>query len=176
MGDVVTLRPKVTTDEYFGGCPHCGQNDGYLNIGRDHWFRCNRHKTKWWTGSNLFSSWHDEDEGVWTQNRFKLAEYMTVESIHPEPNPEEEREVTHRLNYESAVMKALGVVLQAGEPIDPNDPFSFLRHPHKDRPDRLYILTADNTAYDLDRAAAYTAYEASRGGDKDAIPTLLAQP
>lgn len=70
MNDVVTLQPKVTTDEYFGGCPHCGQNDGYINSGPDHWFVCDQHKTKWCAGSNLFSSWHDEDEEERKRNRF----------------------------------------------------------------------------------------------------------
>ena len=74
-------RDAAVTTYPFGGCPHCGQNDGYLNDGRDHWFRCDRHKVKWWVGSNLFSSWRDEDEETWRLNRFRLAEYMTVSPI-----------------------------------------------------------------------------------------------
>ncbi len=86
MGDVVQFQRPVTADNHFGGCPHCDRHDGYLNDGRDHWFFCNRHKTKWLVGSNLFSSWRDEDEDIWRQNRFKLAEYMTVEPIHAGPS------------------------------------------------------------------------------------------
>ncbi len=71
-------RDATVTAYPFGGCPYCGQNDGYLNDGRDHWFFCNQHKTKWLVGSNLFSSWREEDDEVWRLNRFKLAEYMTV--------------------------------------------------------------------------------------------------
>ncbi len=74
-------RDVAVTEYPFGGCPHCGRSDVYLNDGRDHWFYCDRHKTKWLAGSNLFSSWHDEDEDTWRQNRFKLAEYMTVKPI-----------------------------------------------------------------------------------------------
>ena len=83
MGDVLPFKPKPTTDEYFGGCPHCGQNDGYMNIGREHWFVCGRHRTKWLAGSNLFSGWRDEDEATWERNRFKLAGYTVVEPTHP---------------------------------------------------------------------------------------------
>ncbi len=94
MGEVVKLESRrVTTDEYFGGCPHCGQTNGFLNLGRDHWFICDRHKTKWWSGSNIFSCWREEDEETWQRNRFKLSEYMTVEPIHPEPTEEERREM-----------------------------------------------------------------------------------
>ena len=30
MSNVLPFKPKPTTDEYFGGCPHCGQNDGSM--------------------------------------------------------------------------------------------------------------------------------------------------
>ena len=79
-----TETDTVTTDQYFGGCPYCGGNDGYLNVERGHWFMCDRHKTKWCAGSNLFSGWRDENEEVWRLNRFRLAEYMTVEPVMPE--------------------------------------------------------------------------------------------
>ncbi len=81
MGDVVQFQRPVTADNHFGGCPHCGRNDGYLNDGRDHWFFCDSHKTKWLVGSNLFSSWREEDDKVWRLNLFKLAEYLTVNLI-----------------------------------------------------------------------------------------------
>ena len=86
MGEVVEflgVRANVTTDAYFGGCPHCGANDGYMNVEREHWCVCNRHKTNWLVGSNLFSGWKDEDEGVWTRNECRLRNYMEVEPIRP---------------------------------------------------------------------------------------------
>ena len=85
MGDVVNLEPKKPryAESEFGGCPHCGRDDGYLNVEREHWFVCHEHKTKWRAGSNLFSSWHEEDEEVWQRNRFRLAEFMAVDSIPP---------------------------------------------------------------------------------------------
>ena len=76
-------RNAAITTFTFGGCPHCGQNDGYLNDERDHWFFCDRHKTKWHAGSNLFSGWRDENEGTWLRNRFRLSGYMTVEPVMP---------------------------------------------------------------------------------------------
>ena len=69
--------------DYFGGCPRCRQNDGYLNIGRDHWFRCDRHRVKWLEGSNLFSSWRDENAAIWVGNAALLAEYVEVEPLIP---------------------------------------------------------------------------------------------
>jgi hypothetical protein len=51
---------KVTT--YFGVCPTCHKTDGYINIGRGHWFYCKEHSVTWLIGSNLFSSWRDQTE------------------------------------------------------------------------------------------------------------------
>jgi hypothetical protein len=48
--------------DYFGVCPHCHKNDGFINISRSHWFLCDEHKVKWCVGSNLFSSWRNETE------------------------------------------------------------------------------------------------------------------
>ena len=74
----------------FGGCPRCRQNDGYLNIGRDHWFRCDRHRVKWLEGSNLFSSWRDENEAIWVGNAALLAEFVEVEPLTRPPRIDSE--------------------------------------------------------------------------------------
>lgn len=47
---------------HFGVCRECKHHDGYINIGREHWFYCRQHKTRWSAGSNLFSCWKDETE------------------------------------------------------------------------------------------------------------------
>ncbi len=47
---------------YFGGCPvlvngiPCGGNDGYMNVRSVHIIVCDRHRTAWRVGENLFSS------------------------------------------------------------------------------------------------------------------------
>ena len=86
MGEIVQLECKKPsrTECGFGECPHCCLNDGYLNVEREHWFFCHEHKTKWHVGANLFSSWREEDESTWQRNRFRLAEYRTVDPIVPE--------------------------------------------------------------------------------------------
>ena len=117
MGDVVNLEPKKPryAASQFGGCPHCGQHDGYLNIDREHWFRCDRHKTKWRFGSNLFSGWREEGEEVWQRNRFKLAEYMTVNPMPPVPEEDE-----HRSPEELGPNRGCD---EAGLPLDPDHPW-----------------------------------------------------
>jgi ssDNA-binding Zn-finger/Zn-ribbon topoisomerase 1 len=47
---------------YFGVCPKCHKTDGYINIGRGHWFYCKEHKNRWFVGENLFSTWRDQSE------------------------------------------------------------------------------------------------------------------
>jgi hypothetical protein len=51
-----------SVDEYFGLCPHCHQQDGWLDIGKSHWIYCKEHRVKWCIGSNLFSSWRQQTE------------------------------------------------------------------------------------------------------------------
>lgn len=63
---------------HFGGCPECGSQGAYLNIGRDHWVYCETHKVKWNVGSNLFSSWRHESESDWQANRMILANFRGV--------------------------------------------------------------------------------------------------
>ena len=67
--------------DYFGGCPRCGRNDGYRNIGSNHWFICHRHLTKWWVGSNLFSCWKEETQAEWFRNGCLLTRYRIVEPV-----------------------------------------------------------------------------------------------
>jgi hypothetical protein len=60
MAKVIPFPAKPYVDDYFGGCPRCGNNDGCTSIGRSHWYFCKAHRTKWCVGSNLFSSWRDQ--------------------------------------------------------------------------------------------------------------------
>ena len=77
-------------NHYFGGCPYCGDTSGYLNVGRGHIFVCDEHKTAWPIGSNLFSSWREENEEIWEKNRNMLdREYKFVEPLPYEPIDEE---------------------------------------------------------------------------------------
>ncbi len=85
MTEVVQFPEKVTTDEYFGGCPTCGKNDGYFNVHRTHWMVCNRHKTRWLVGSNLFSSWREETEADWKENMERMGGYAVIRPVNPEP-------------------------------------------------------------------------------------------
>ena len=68
----------------FGACPHCRKNDGYLNVGGNHWFHCKEHKTCWCFGCNIFSSWHSEDQADWDKSIELVLPLLTagvVESI-----------------------------------------------------------------------------------------------
>jgi hypothetical protein len=69
--------------EHFGWCPECGKTDGYLNIGRAHYFYCDAHRTRWCVGSNLFSSWRHEDEATWERNAQHIEQYRDVDSHTP---------------------------------------------------------------------------------------------
>jgi len=65
---------------YFGAC-YCGNEGYYFNVNRNHWFCCERCKTRWWAGSNLFSDWRDENEEIWKANIEKYKDYEEIQSV-----------------------------------------------------------------------------------------------
>ena len=79
MGKVINFPVSV---HCYGGCPHCRKHDGYLNIGRNHWFVCKKHKVKWLHGSNLFSHWREETQEDWDRNREDIKNYQEVEPVY----------------------------------------------------------------------------------------------
>jgi hypothetical protein len=75
-------------DGYWGVCPQCRRNDGYINAGRSHWFFCKEHRVKWWVGANLFSSWRDETEAEQPRvyDEIGLGEFEEIKPLDvPEP-------------------------------------------------------------------------------------------
>ncbi len=84
MSNLIPFPARVTTDEYFGGCPKCGKTDGCINIGASHWFVCVHHNTAWWAGSNLFSGWRDEPPELHQRNEQKLRSMQIVEPVYPD--------------------------------------------------------------------------------------------
>jgi hypothetical protein len=79
--NVVGFPGQIVVDDYFGGCPSCGRNDGCLNVYKDHWFICHKHKMRWSPGSNLFSGWREETEATWAANDALLSGYHEVTPI-----------------------------------------------------------------------------------------------
>ncbi len=72
----------MATDPYWGGCPECGGNSGLnRNVGPVQWYCCDRHKTKWQIGENLFSGWRHEGEDRWREAAEYLADYEEVEPL-----------------------------------------------------------------------------------------------
>jgi hypothetical protein len=76
--------PMITTEEYFGGCPHCGKTNGYRNAGRSHWFFCDDHRVIWHIGTNLFSSWQNETEAEQEEKWKHIENYSEVTPIYPD--------------------------------------------------------------------------------------------
>lgn len=71
---------KLTCEEYFGGCPLCGEAS-WLNVGKTHWCYCKHHKFRWSPGSNLLSSWRDETEADWRANAERLRNFLEVDPL-----------------------------------------------------------------------------------------------
>ena len=75
----------VTTDDPFGGCPKCGNNSGYLHIGRQHWFYCDEHHTRWNAGTDVFTNRQFQVDRQSGANEKKLFDYQEVVPVMPEP-------------------------------------------------------------------------------------------
>ena len=71
---------KLVFDDkhYFGHCPVPEHMNRHLNIGRGHWMVCDECRLKWLVGSNLFSSWREEDEKTWRGNSKRIGKYKEV--------------------------------------------------------------------------------------------------
>jgi hypothetical protein len=108
--ELAQLRSE-SKDGGFGLCPMCGEGRSYLNIGPDHWFICEEHKTKWWAGSNLLSAWRQESEDEWRENEKTLAGYREVQPIEPTSTPEQaaEMDLWHEISEEkNRLLRARG--------------------------------------------------------------------
>jgi hypothetical protein len=86
------LRKKLATrlsdtSDYFGVCPTCRKTDGYVNVGRDHWFVCDEHRVRWCVGSNLFSSWRGETEAEQQAHWERVKGYDVISRSAPSPEP-----------------------------------------------------------------------------------------
>ena len=117
------MTETMTPDDYFGGCPECGGSDGLLYSGRDNWFFCDSHLTKWWVGSNLFSGWRFLTHEELTEQHDRLFEYREVEPVYPEPT---EEDIRYQAKMEEArkVDQGYGVYFGPGGvplPLGPRD-------------------------------------------------------
>ncbi len=63
------MSKTINLNDYFGDglCP-CGTATGYKNIGKGHWFYCEKCKVRRMMGVNLFDSWKHENEEIWRKN------------------------------------------------------------------------------------------------------------
>ena len=73
------MERKCGEDTYFGVCPECHDNDGYLNVHRTHWYICHEHRVRWWVGWSLFSTWRFETPEDWQENWELIRDYREVE-------------------------------------------------------------------------------------------------
>jgi hypothetical protein len=71
-----TMSPEKVENVY-GCCPVCGMNDGYVNLGDEHWFYCWEHKKRWKLGAEWFTPIRSKGDGT-TSAEEALAAYEPV--------------------------------------------------------------------------------------------------
>ncbi len=72
---------QVQTNEYFGGCPRCGEADGYVNLGLEQWFFCGAHSVRWFVGTGLFSTCEEARSQAELAKEYKVRSYAVVEPV-----------------------------------------------------------------------------------------------
>ena len=77
-GEMLVSFEDLEPSDYFGVCPICGTNDGYLNVRRSNWFICHKHRVRWCVG-DLFSIGKDETADTWQRNWEQIGDYREVE-------------------------------------------------------------------------------------------------
>lgn len=99
--------PCNAVNHHFGVCPICHRTDGYMNVGNEHWFVCNEHKTKWVIGANLFSSCMDEtpEQQRAEQEKIGFAGYEKVEPHYDTAGADEECGGCHCFRCEGSDVK-----------------------------------------------------------------------
>ncbi|MEI6125315.1 MAG: hypothetical protein WCQ99_02070 [Pseudomonadota bacterium] len=73
---------QLEAPKHFGDCPKCKKNDGHLNVGREHWFVCKKHRVKWKAGHDMFPDWKKETVHTWKQNEALLEHFMKIEPFY----------------------------------------------------------------------------------------------
>jgi hypothetical protein len=82
--NICKAAPCGAVNEYWGVCPVCHHNDGYINIGSAHWRLCEEHKLVWSRDASQFSRWRDEtDEQLRaTYEEFGFASFTEVQGVY----------------------------------------------------------------------------------------------
>jgi hypothetical protein len=106
--------PCNAVNHNFGVCPICHRTSDYLNVGNDHWFVCNEHKTKWVIGANLFSSCMDEtpEQQRAEQEKIGFASYEKVAAHYDTTGADEESDGCHCFRCENSDVREV----QFGDP------------------------------------------------------------
>lgn len=82
--------PEIQYSIHCGVCPKCSKSDGFVNLGKEHWFICRDHKTKWFGGTNLFEGWQNQTVAQAEAIEVMLNNYT---EIIPLRNSEEEQKL-----------------------------------------------------------------------------------
>jgi len=84
LKDRKSTSKKMSGNFYFGeffADVRClfGHEVRLFNIGRGHFFACDKCRTYILVGSNLMSSWREEDEGIWQKNSDSVNGYKFID-------------------------------------------------------------------------------------------------
>jgi hypothetical protein len=103
--DINDFTVIQNTESHFGGCPECGDLTMMRDVGRNHFACCDQHKTYWWVGRNLFSTWHAQTEQQ-AQAHTRLLD--TYREVKPLPQESEMAAAEHRpINVELTITNTL---------------------------------------------------------------------
>jgi len=65
-------------NHFYGCCDVCSGGDDSFNIHKDNYGCCTKHKRYWLMGANVESSWKNENEHIWEENKKKYGGYKKI--------------------------------------------------------------------------------------------------
>lgn len=87
IDEMIREQDEEEAKKQWGVCPECGDTDGYLNVGRTHWFVCHEHRIAWNVGEGIFSTWRDETVETNERNAAIIESYRQIDANVAEYDP-----------------------------------------------------------------------------------------
>ena len=70
--------PEIQYSIRCGVCSKCGKTDGFVNLGKEHWFICRDHKSKWLAGINMYEGWKNQTVAQTESIELMLSSYKEI--------------------------------------------------------------------------------------------------
>ena len=135
MTDNAIVRlPGASRTNFFGVCPTCRRQNGWIAGAEGDWFFCDTHRVRWTLMGDVLGGWRDMTAEERFANADQLSGYREVEPFDIRKHGTDEERAAYAEMLQIAERLGLGLRVYAQPFTDPLDPVS---EPAIPRPDDL---------------------------------------